>query len=688
MSLDTFTNFGDEVNSRIIAEANLRSGDIESSNIPDMTLSEAFEDKIEKRDESQCVLKMSGFSATKLLATSAENIFLKKYFPMRGSSPANEIKPIESNEHGIPEGTLASLTKRLTKTGMISADDDFNIATRSQALRKYTFSLDAAAVENSLDEDGLPRLGESKDRMASFFQAINAYADVNLSTQDVSELRAATALTALHIASHVERVRQQVLSNTTELKMAVERARERSAAGAGIRDLGVDMSGDDRFRDQGFNRARVLVLAPFRAQARFFIEEFVALHPLAKGEGVRQAVELKEEGDELVPTSGELATKHKKLNLYGKDRYMEEFAEDDETRGKMRSNRKSEDHIELLGGNCDDAFKLGINVSGSSIKLYSSFEDADIIVASPLSLKLSLAKDKQEIEKVLSSIEVTAILRADGIEQQNWEHVEDILAKVNCRPSDISNCDIRRLRLSAAAGQAKNLRQTILISSLRTPLTRSLSNRQSNFRSPTLHLYTSSSGDIFGATKELGLRQLFHHLPCLDRSQYLQEMARAFENTMWPSLLQRLNRLIIIVPTYVEFLIFQKALTSLGVQFHSLHESSSKHDLSRVRMLFATGKKGIHMPLLTTERFLHYKRYRIKGGEAVAFPLGPPTNPLIYQEVVNGLTMKRHDGTTNNGAIAVVFYSGELNGLALERIVGAEYVKKLMAAQPYKAFLL
>lgn len=68
------------------------------------------------------------------------------------------------------------------------------------------------------------------------------------------------------------------------------------------------------------------------------------------------------------------------------------FPQDDALAVAKRVSKKPDDFIELMAGNADDCFRMGIRVNRQNVKLFAPFETSDIIVASPLGLKLVLGE--------------------------------------------------------------------------------------------------------------------------------------------------------------------------------------------------------------------------------------------------------------------------------------------------------
>jgi U3 small nucleolar RNA-associated protein 25 len=64
-----------------------------------------------------------------------------------------------------------------------------------------------------------------------------------------------------------------------------------------------------------------------------------------------------------------------------------------------------------MSGNVDDCFRLGISMAKKCLKLYVPFDDADILVCSPLGLRMIIGGegDKKREYDFLASIEVLVL---------------------------------------------------------------------------------------------------------------------------------------------------------------------------------------------------------------------------------------------------------------------------------------
>jgi U3 small nucleolar RNA-associated protein 25 len=63
-----------------------------------------------------------------------------------------------------------------------------------------------------------------------------------------------------------------------------------------------------------------------------------------------------------------------------------------------------------MSGNIDDSFRIGVSLGKKAIKLYTAFENSDVIISSPLGLQMLMGGEEQETKKreldFLSSIEI------------------------------------------------------------------------------------------------------------------------------------------------------------------------------------------------------------------------------------------------------------------------------------------
>jgi len=154
-----------------------------------------------------------------------------------------------------------------------------------------------------------------------------------------------------------------------------------------------------------------------------------------------------------------------------------------------------------------------------------------------------------------------------------------------------------------------------------------------------------------------------------------QQLFKTFEEKYWKPLGSSLERLLIVANTYFSFLRLRQFFREEGTDFSSAFEYTNKKDLVRARARFSHGECRL---LLVTERFLWYRRFKLKGADYVLF-FGPPETPSIYEDVLGGV---RTPSMCNSMCLFT-----RHDGFALERIAGHERTCRMLTSPPLKAFV-
>lgn len=520
----------------------------------------------------------------------------------------------------------------------------------------------------------------------ALFLFLHAYLDVAFPQHTHLNAQAVRAVCMLHVVDHLLKATHEVLENSA----AARRALEAEGGAKGAPPMAA-------VADQGFTRGRVLLICPFRSTARELLRVFLALCPSAKV-------------------------------VHSKDRFEREFGPQEGQEGTDES--KPADWRHLFDGNNDDRFRIGVTVTRKSVRLYTPFRNSDLLICSPLGLRevTGAEGDWARDFDFLSSIEVCVVERADVLRMQNWEHVREVLDVVNRKPRKVEGIDISRLRPAFADGRARAFRQTVVTSAgqfldvetlfegpaaddeaagaglarrLRGPsrgpggrwgLAENEDEDEDEGDGPAVALAPASGsvrnlrglvrlaqppedGALRRATA-LGLaRQFFLHVPCESLEEQGDRLFQAFEDRYWKPLGHSLERLLVVTNTYFAFLRLRQFFREQGVSFCSTFEYSTNSSLSRNRALFFHGHKKL---LLVTERFLWYRRYKLKGADYVLF-YGTPETPEIYEDVLSAVR-------TPSQCNSMCLFTRH-DGFALERIVGHERVCRMLTSPPGKVFV-
>jgi hypothetical protein len=118
--------------------------------------------------------------------------------------------------------------------------------------------------------------------------------------------------------------------------------------------------------DQGFTRPSVLILLPFRNSALRWMSALTSHTP--------------------APT----------WQVENRARFETEYGLPSGAIDKLATAEKGtypDDHVETFSGNVDDSFRLGVKMTRKSVKLFAEFYGCDLIVASPLGLRMSIEKE-------------------------------------------------------------------------------------------------------------------------------------------------------------------------------------------------------------------------------------------------------------------------------------------------------
>ncbi len=387
------------------------------------------------------------------------------------------------------------------------------------------------------------------------------------------------------------------------------------------------------FRDQGFTRPRVLVVLPFRNSAYTFINNLIAL-------------------------SG--TTQHD-----NKARFVEEFNDDSEPRDD-----KPSDYKEVFKGNVDDGFRIGIKFTRKTMKLYSDFYSSDVVIASPLGLRLIVGEegDKKRDVDFLSSIEVVIIDQCDVLLMQNWSHLEHVLNHLNCIPKESHGTDFSRVKHWYLDQCGKYLRQTIICSAIVTPEINAMFNRCTNVFGRWRSRRMIDKGSIAQATD---ISQLFHRLNPKSISTSDNERFSYFCAKILDPLKQSAtNHTLIFVSSYVDFVRIRNYMETNRFSYGTLCEYTSESSTSRNRARFQNGQRNL---LLITERMHFFRRFRIKGVRHVVF-YSLPEYPHFYPEVVKWIGEGEVEVDMSVRALYTPF-----DRLKLERIVGDKRAAKMVS---------
>ncbi|OAA53236.1 nucleolus protein required for cell [Niveomyces insectorum RCEF 264] len=478
-------------------------------------------------------------------------------------------------------------------------------------------------------------------------------------------------MASLHAVNHILKTRDRVIKNSEKLANMIRKSHESNLQGA-YETMGDDRengTGDADCRDQGFTRPKVLMLLPTRQACARMVEVICSICQPQQQEN------------------------RKRFD----DAYVSE--------GQILSKDLPADFCDLFKGNDDDMFRLGLKFTRKGIKYFAQFYNSDIILASPLGLRMAMGSDDNAASSLagkktraktdydfLSSIEVVILDQADALLMQNWEHVEYIFNHLNLLPRETRGYDIGRLRSWYLEEQAKYYRQTVVFSAFSTPALTELFRRFCHNWTGKVRVQPVEYVGVVGRLGVRGLKQTFSRFdsPTVEgdpdaRFDYFIKavvptfILKGFTVGSARPLGNASNGVLVFIPSYLDFVRvrnwFSTAAAAANVSFGAISEYATVSEASRAMSHFLTGR---HRVLLYTERAHHFRRHQINGVRTVIL-YGVPENPIFYAEITGGFLARSQQSQRlelSHGVVRAMFSKYDLT--KLERIVGTRRVGKMI----------
>ncbi|KAL4074091.1 hypothetical protein V8B97DRAFT_1938099 [Scleroderma yunnanense] len=493
----------------------------------------------------------------------------------------------------------------------------------SDLLAKKTSILER--LRTSFEEHQAKQPEERSRFQKDLLSILSAHFDLYHPATSLEHHRYIREVIALHAIDHVTKKRRRVLRNNERISHSKD-----------------TLTQPEDIQDQGFTRPSVLILLPFRSYAVHWVNALTAHTPSPS------------------------------FQIENNSRFLSEYGLPPDVVDKLATAQRGtypDDHVETFKGNVDDNFRIGVKLTRKSVKLFAEFYGCDIILASPLGLRMSIEKEKSA--DFLSSIEILVMDQMNAMAMQNWDHVQFVFAHLNKLPNESHDTDFSRIKPWYLDGHSIYLRQSILLSPFETPEMRSVFNNSLKNVAGKIRVEKAWPALQVPAS----IDQLFIPFDCFNPKDEVDKRFNYFTTQLLPKILKsavQSTNTIVFVPSSFDFVrVHNYFRKQTGLSFTVLSEYSSNQDISRARQAFFSGKKSF---LLISERFHFYRRYKIRGIRNIIF-YGPPDHPQYFSEFLSYPFLD--DGVDAGDVSCRVLYC-KYDKFRLERILGSVGVKDLL----------
>ncbi|CAG0883405.1 unnamed protein product [Darwinula stevensoni] len=488
-------------------------------------------------------------------------------------------------EKDVGEAPLNLFHSSLLKDGSVFPPPERMILKESFIKAAVTRNL-PNSIKATLKQKGKSVLS---DLQRSVFHIINSYTDLLFTERTHSNGEELRFIYCLHAINHALKTRTKIVNHNAKL----EKWRKKKKTGEEVLE----------YQDQGLARPKILIVVPFRESALRVVTMMSQL---------------------LFPDDH-------KGNIINKKKFLDHF-ESEDTELVKRPNL-SDDFRLTFAGNIDDAFNVGLNITKSAIRLFSDLKTADIIVASPLGLRVLIGAegDKERKTDFLASIEILILDQPEVFLMQNWEHMTQLFKSLHLQPRDTKEIDFSRVRMWSINGWARYYCQTLIFTSIITPEILSVFNRHcTNYEGKLCTANPITVGSVSQVIVQVP--QVFQKFLSTDPQSDPDDRFQFFINKVLPQYKESLMaHTMIYIPSYFDFVQLRNYFKKEEISFTQLCEYSDPDKIARARNRFYHSKRHF---LLYSERLHFYKRYCIKGIRHLIF-YGLPTFPNFYSEILN-----------------------------------------------------
>ncbi|XP_017835962.1 digestive organ expansion factor homolog [Drosophila busckii] len=470
------------------------------------------------------------------------------------------------------------------------------------------------------------------------FQIVNNYLDLYYPQRIHDNAESIRYVYCLHALNHMLKSRSLILRNNEKVN-GLSKSTKRNPK---------DMAIPDSFRDQGLSRMKILIVLPFRDSV------LKTVNIMAK----------------LLDESSK--GKYHQIAKY--ERFLADFSGN--TVYLPKTNPKPHDYEQTFSGNTDDNFKIGIRLAKKTLSLYTDINNSDILIASPLALRM-IINDKDQSFDFLNSIELLIIDQAELFLAQNWENLIYTLDHLHLQPQSLPDIDCQRIRASCLSGTSRFYRQTLFFSSHELPEFRGLfNNKCDNYQGKARIANHIEHGDIRNVLTPI--QQIFQRIDCSSAESAFDDRFQYFVRNIVPQFSKSIySHCLLYVPSYFDYIRLRNHFKSEMVNFVQISEYTKKEKISRARdIFFHSGAKV----MLYSERAHFFRRTRIKGVRHLIM-YQPPNFPNFYSEIINLMlesSQNPRDGLQDAMSVKILYTKYDL--LSLSNIVGNENALKLSTA--------